>query len=132
MSEITEKYVKISHILFFIGFFLTFLPAIIFGVAGCLNGSIKTENKVTFGAISFVAFMLTILGIKVKFNCRAITYILIFAAYFVVKRVEIVVLVSGICAMLDDFVIRPLHKYYRDKAKINKEIDKRIPVDTGE
>jgi hypothetical protein len=126
MSEITKNYRLKSRIFFWLGILLTFLPVIIFGISGCMNGSISMESKLKFGLTGAAAIILTVLGIKSKFNCRSITYILLFGCYFVVKKIEIVVLVAGICCILDEFVCRPLHRYYHEKAVINKEIDKRI------
>jgi len=128
MSDITKRYKRLSYIFFWLGIFLTFLPLIIFGIKGCMDGSIELTNKLKFSLCFVSAISLTMMGIKSKYNCRSITYLLLFGCYFVVKRIEIVVLVSGICCILDEFVARPLHKYYREKASINKEIDKRIGV----
>lgn len=126
MSDITKNYRLKSRIFFWLGILLTFLPVIIFGISGCADGTISMESKLKFGLTGAAAIILTVLGVKSKFNCRSITYILLFGCYFVVKKIEIVVLVAGICCILDEFVCRPLHKYYHEKAVINKEIDKRI------
>lgn len=127
MSDITKNYRLKSRIFFWLGILLTFLPVIIFGISGCIDGSITMDNKLKFGLTGAAAIILTVLGVKSKFNCRSITYILLFGCYFVVKKIEIVVLVAGICCILDEFVCRPLHRYYHEKAVINKEIDKRLP-----
>ena len=127
MSDITKNYRLKSRIFFWLGILLTFLPVIIFGISGCIDGTISMDNKLKFGLTGAAAIILTVLGVKSKFNCRSITYILLFGCYFVVKKIEIVVLVAGICCILDEFVCRPLHKYYHEKAVINKEIDKRLP-----
>lgn len=126
MSNVTRKYNHLRFLFFWLGIFLTFLPLIIFGVKGCMDGTITLENKLKFSLCFVSAIMLTMLGIKSKFNCRSITYLLLFGCYFVVKRIEIVVLVSGLCCILDEFAIRPLHRHYKEKAVINKEIDKRL------
>lgn len=131
-SEVTKKYFMLSRLFFWLGVLCVFAPVLIFGIQGCLNGSITMENKLKFSLCGATALMLTVMGVKSKFNCRSITYILLFGCYFVVKRVEIVVLVSGIFCILDEFVCRPLHKRYHEKAIINREIDKRTPVQQSE
>lgn len=128
MSDITKRYSKLSLIFFWLGFILTFLPVIIFGIKGCMDGTIDLANKLKLGICFVSALSLTILGVKSKYNCRSITYVLLFGCYFVVKQIEVVILVCGICCILDEFVCRPLHRYYHNKAIINKEIDKRIEV----
>lgn len=128
MSPITKKYTTLRFIYFWLGIFLTFLPLIIFGIKGCMDGTIALENKLKLGLCFVSAISLTILGVKSKYNCRSVTYLLMFGAYFVVKRIEIVILVSGICCILDEFMATPLHKYYKNKSIINREIDKRTEV----
>lgn len=132
MSDVTKKYRFLSRLFFWLGVILLFLPLIIFGISGCINGAIDIDNKITFGLCFVASMLLTVLAVKSKYNCRSMAYILLFGCYFIVKRIEIVVLISGICAILDDFVCNPLHKYYRQKAVINKEIDKRYDVQQRE
>lgn len=127
MSEITKKYKKLSLIFFWLGVLLTFLPVIIFGIIGCSKGTIAIESKLKLGICFAFALMLTVMGVKSKYNCRSITYLLLFGCYFVVKDIKWVILVAGICCIIDEFFCRPLHKYYHEKAVINKEIDKRTP-----
>ena len=129
MSDITKRYKKLSLIFFWLGVLLTFLPLIIFGIIGCANGTIDIVHKLRLGVCFAFALLLTVMGIKSKYNCRSITYILLFGCYFVVRDIKWVILVAGICCICDEFVCRPLHKYYHEKAVINKEIDKRTPTE---
>lgn len=127
MSDVTKRYKKMSLIFFWLGILLTFLPLIIFGFIGCMKGTITITNKLRLGVCFAFAILLTFMGIKSKYNCRSITYLLLFGCYFVIRDIKWVILVAGICCIADEFVCRPLHKYYHEKAIINKEIDKRIP-----
>ena len=125
MSPITKRYTRLRFIFFWLGILFTFLPLIIFGIKGCMDGTIALEKKLKLGLCFVTAISLTIFGIKSKYNCRSVTYLLMFGAYFVVKRIDVVILVSGICCIADEFLITPLHKYYKNKSIINIEIDKR-------
>ena len=126
MSNITKRYNRLSHIFFWLGVLLTFLPVIIFGIIGCVNGSIDISNKIRLGISFATAILLLVMGVKSKYNCRSITYVFLFGCYFVIKDIKWVIFVAGICCIIDEFVCNPLHKYYHQKAVINKEIDKRI------
>lgn len=121
----TKKYKYLSRFFFFLGILLVFLPLIIFGISGCMNGSIVIEEKIKFSITFISAIALTLFGIKSKYNCRSVTYLLLFGCYFVMKNIQVVIVVSGICCILDEFVCRPLHNYYKTKYVINREIDKR-------
>jgi len=126
MSDITRRYKRLAFIFTVLSVLLLFLPLIIFGIKGCLDGTIELTNKLKLGLCFVSALALTVYGVKSRFKCRSITFVLLFGCYFVVKRIEIVVLVSGICCILEEFAVNPLAKYYRQKASINKEIDKRM------
>lgn len=127
MSDVTKRYNKLRYVFFWLGILMTFLPLLVVGVIGCMNGTIDINQKLKLGVCFVTAIILTIMGVKSKFNCRSITYLLLFGCYFVVKDIKWVILLAGICCIADEFVCRPLHKYYREKAIINKEIDKRLP-----
>ena len=125
MSDVTKKYTRLRYIFFWLGILLTFLPLLIFGFIGCMNGTISIVNKLRLGVSFAFALLLTVMGIKSKYNCRSITYVLLFGCYFVIKDIKWVVFTAGICCLLDEFFCRPLHNYYKEKSVINKEIDKR-------
>ena len=127
MSDVTKRYNKLRYVFFWLGILMTFLPLLVVGFTGCINGTIDINQKLKLGVCFVTAIILTIMGVKSKFNCRSITYLLLFGCYFVVKDIKWVILLAGICCIADEFVCRPLHKYYREKAIINKEIDKRLP-----
>ena len=130
-SDITKQYQFKSRLFFWLGVLLTFLPVIIFGIIGCMNGSIDITQKLKLGVSFATALLLLVMGVKSKYNCRSITYIFLFGCYFVIKDIKWVILVAGLCCIADEFVCRPLHKYYHEKAVINKEIDKRYDVQQG-
>lgn len=130
-SDITKQYQFKSNLFFWLGVLLTFLPVIIFGIIGGMNGSIDITQKLKLGVSFATALLLLVMGVKSKYNCRSITYIFLFGCYFVIKDIKWVILVAGICCIADEFVCRPLHKYYHEKAVINKEIDKRYDVQQG-
>lgn len=127
MSDVTKRYNKLRYVFFWLGILMTFLPLLVVGFVGCMNGTIDINQKLKLGVCFVTAMILTIMGVKSKFNCRSITYLLLFGCYFVIKDIKWVILLAGICCIADEFVCRPLHKYYREKAIINKEIDKRLP-----
>lgn len=127
-STITKHYITMSLLFFWLGVLLSFLPLIIFGIKGCLDSSIDLTNKLKLGLCFTAALFFVVYGIKSKYNCRSITYLLLGGCYFVAHRIEVVIIVCAICCLLDEFVCVPLHKYYHSKANINKEIDKRLNV----
>ena len=60
MSDITKSYAFKSKLFFWLGILLTFLPLIIFGVIGCMNGSIDITQKLNLGVAFAFAILLTV------------------------------------------------------------------------
>ena len=44
MTDVTKRYTKLRYLFFWLGILLTFLPLLIFGVIGCMNGTITIVN----------------------------------------------------------------------------------------
>ena len=126
MSPITKRYKKLALIFNLLSILLLFFPLIFFGIKGCMDGTIEITSKLKLGLCFASALFLTVYGIMSQYKCRSITYILLFGCYFVIRKIEIVIFVSGMCCILEEFIVVPLAKYYTQKASINKEIDKRM------
>lgn len=126
MSDVTKKYKARYYIFALISLLLTLLPIAIFVIKGLRDGSVDLENKLKLGLCLSCCLFLTFLGVKSKYRCRSVLYVALFGCYFVIKDLELVVLVCGICCIVDEFAISPLAKMYKTKYTINKEIDKRI------
>ena len=80
MSDVTKRYNKLRYVFFWLGILMTFLPLLVVGTIGCMNGTIQMTNKLRLGVCFATAIILTVLGVKSKYNCRSITYILVFGS----------------------------------------------------
>lgn len=125
MSSDTKKALKWKKITFWISVMLNLVPMIVFVIMGFVNGDVK--EKVAIGFTTLSAIILTLFMILSKVNMkRTVFWIVLFGVVGVMDSLYTLFLVMGICQMLDDLVVSPLHTAFKNTAKTNKIIDKRL------
>lgn len=123
-SDITKKYSTISIVLFWLSLIVTLAPVLIYAGIGFYNGEIK--EKITLGVCLMIAIILTVINLLFKYHIRSTVWILVLGIYFCIDNIMPLLITVAVCTILDEFVLQPLHKHYKLKAKINKEIDQRL------
>lgn len=123
-SDITKKYQVLSRLFGALSLVVTIVPVLVYVALGFANGEI--HQKVTLGITFTLAMLLLAINIIFKFHIRSIIWILVLGIYFCIDNIMPLLLVLAIGTILDEFVLTPLHKSYKSKMKINREIDKRI------
>lgn len=126
-SDITKKYRRLSIIFAILSISVTILPVVYYVVLGFIEGGIK--QKATLGMTVTVALILTVVNIIFKKHIRSTIWILVLGIFICLKNILPLLLILAIGTILDEFVFTPLHKSYKEKAAINKEIDKRSITD---
>lgn len=123
MSAITKKYKRLSFIFGLLSILCTVVPVTYFTVLGFINGDIR--NKVTLGCTLMLCLVLVVINIIKKENLRSPVYIMILGIYMCLDNLLSLFLIMAITTMLDEMVFTPLHRMYKNRAIINREIDKR-------
>ena len=72
-----------------------------------------------------VAIILTVINLLMKLSLRCIPWVVLIGIYICLKEITICLVVMAVCTIIDELIIAPLAKKYREKLTINKEIDKR-------
>lgn len=124
VSDITKKYRTISIVLFWLSIIVTIAPVIVYAVLGFVNGTI--QEKLGLGITLIVAIILVLINVIFKYHIRSVLWIAVLGIYFCIDNIMPLLLIVAIGTILDEFLLTPLHKHYKAKAKINREIDKRI------
>lgn len=127
-SDTTKKYKRLSILFFVLSIIVTVAPLIAFTIVGFVNGEV--HEKTALGISILVSLILVVLNFLMKMSLRSTIWILVLGIFYALRHymdtLMIMVLVIAIGTIIDEFVLSPLHKIYKDKAKINKEIDKRL------
>lgn len=124
MSQATQTLRKKMYIFHLLSWALTFLPILIWlGVAMYKS----TEVTKTALAISItVAGLLTLANLLMKYSIRSTVWILLIGIYVALRNITPLLIIIAVCTILDEFIVHPLYKHYKERYHINKEIDKRV------
>ena len=122
-SETTKKYRLVYWILTAISWILVFGPLAAYLIyAMIISGTVQKAGLVTS---LFTAIILTGISIILKLHIRSALFIMILGIYLAIREISVLLVIISICTVLDELVITPLQKSFKNRLTINKEIDKR-------
>ena len=122
-TEVTKKYKKRAKWLRIISSSLTVLPLIIYSIIGLVQGPVT--HKVTLSLTLIVCIVFTLITTIFKHRIRSTIWILLLGIYMCMKNITPLLIIIVISTILDEFVIEPQAKKYKQKYIINNEIDER-------
>ena len=120
LSNETKKYKRLSKLFGLLSLLCTVFPVAYFTVEAFIQGEV--QEKVTLGCTLIVCLILNTIK---KRNLRSPVYLMIIGIYVCLDNLLSLFLIMAITTMADEFVFTPLHMSFKNKAIINKEIDRR-------
>lgn len=124
-TKTTKKYATLAIIFTILSFLLLVGPTLFYVIAGLTTATL-TIQKVALVSTVAVSLLLTMLCAVNKWVFRSKIWLIVLALFFVIDKFLVMILVFGITQILDELVISPLARYFRNKTSINREIDKRM------
>lgn len=124
MSRETRKYKALSTLFLALSILLMVAPIAYYSIQGFIEG--ETTEKFTLGITFVIACILFVINIMFKFHIKSTIWVLVLGVYFCLDNILPMIFMLAVGNILDEFVFTPLHKHFKNKAIINKEIDKRI------
>lgn len=124
MSKETRKYKTLSILFLALSILVLVAPLAYYSIVGFIEG--ETTEKFTLGLTFVIVSILFVINILFKFHIRSTIWVLVLGIYFCLDNILPLIFMVAIGNILDEFLFTPLHKHYKSKASINKEIDKRI------
>lgn len=124
-SKITNNYKTLYIIFVLLSILSTAIPLGVYVIKGYINADLTAE-KVGLTCTIMVAIILTAVNLIFKYNIRSTIWILLLGIYFCLDNVLNLIILIAVFTILDEFVLTPLKKLFKEKYSINKEIDKRL------
>lgn len=107
---------------------ITVLPLIIFIGMGFYYGT--PQEKVALSLSAIIGLVFAVINVLLKWHLRCGLYIAVFGLCYAFKEnADVILAISATMAAttaVDEFILTPLAKRYKERFHINKEIDKRI------
>lgn len=122
-SNITKSYRKKYWTCTILSWVLTFVPLLVFVIWGFIEGT--PHRKLALGGLMVIAAILVVLNVLMKLSLRCIPWIILIGIYICLKEITVLLIVMALTTVLDELVLEPLAKSFKNKLTINKEIDKR-------
>ena len=126
MSTMTKKYKKLSILTFLLSAICSLCPIVIYVIKAFVDKDVQEVNKYTLGIMCSVALVITLINIVAKLHLRCIPWILLLGIYVCLKDITALLVIMAITTIIDELILTPLHKSFKNKYTINKEIDKRL------
>lgn len=123
MSEITQNYKHKHIILHIISIGLTVLPLTVYTGIAIAQGDV--HEKLVLGMTLTVSLIFVLMNILMKYSIRSTVWIMLLGIYVCLDNITPLLLIIAISSIIDEFIITPLDKKYKQQYIINKEIDKR-------
>ena len=122
-SDITKSYRKKYWACTILSWVVTFVPLMVFVIWGFIEGT--PHRKLALGGLMVLAAVLVVINILMKLSLRCVPWILLIGIYICLKEVTFLLIIMAVTTTLDELVLEPLAKTFKNKLTINKEIDKR-------
>ena len=126
MSTMTKKYKKLSILTFLLSAMCSLCPILIYVIKAFVDKDVQAVNKYTLGIMCSVALVVTLINIVAKLHLRCIPWILLLGIYLCLRDITALLVLMAITTIIDELILMPLHKSFKNKYTINKEIDKRL------
>lgn len=123
----TKQYKKRAILFFWLSAGCLFGPVLFFFMRAFIVGD--TAHKLTLGLCFTAALIMTGCNLVMKSHLRSVIWVLLIGVFAVLKSYLAIIVVFAVTTFLEELIFSPLHRYYKDKARINAEIDKRIGTD---
>lgn len=121
----TQKYRRLFWLFTVLSLLLNIAAPAYYIFDGLMGDGIIVE-KVALSASVFIVIMLSAVAYVNKTTMRSRIWILLLGLYVCLDTILTPLLIIAITQILDEWIVSPLAKSYRNKLTINKQIDKRM------
>lgn len=119
----TKKYKLIKNCLGLLSLILTCFPIIFYTVRAFVEGT--SFQKVSLGLLTTAAIILTLVNILFKMHLRSTMWLALIGISTCLQNITTLLIIIAVTTILDELIITPLRKKYKNLYIINREIDKR-------
>lgn len=129
MSSITRHAHRCKLLWGLIRVFLLVGPIVGAFIYALTCGQIKKENTIVFGVIFAFIMFVCIINIICRFHLRFPGWLFIFFCMWLVKNVYVIIIIIGVCTIIDEIIATPFYRHYKEQYKFNKSYDDRQELD---
>lgn len=99
-------------------------PLAVYTILGLVNSTLVYQ-KVALSMTVFIVAILTVIAIANKVAMKSRIWVILLGLYFCLHSITTPLIIIAVCQVVDELIVSPLAKHYRQRYRINKEIDLR-------
>lgn len=123
MNSPTKKYKRLARLFSLLSILVLLAPLSYYLVEAFIAGVVI--EKLALGGLATMAIILTLFNTIMKANLRSPIWLILLGIFFVLENILPLIIFIAAGTILDEFVLSPLARRYRNLYTINNEIDKR-------
>ena len=120
-KKLKRKYI-IATIL---SFLLNVCPLLVFTIIAFISGT-AIVHKVTLSMTLLIVFIFTAITFFNKTVFRSKLWILLIGLWLCLDNILTPLIVFAACQVIDELIVTPTKNYYKNRYRINKEMDTRL------
>ena len=120
-KKLKRKYI-IATIL---SFLLNVCPLLVFTIIAFISGT-AIVHKVTLSMTVLIVLIFTAVTFINKTVFRSKLWILLIGLWLCLDNILTPLIVFAACQVIDELIVTPLKNYYKNRYRINKEMDTRL------
>ena len=121
----TEKYKRLALLWTCLSVLLLVGPFTYYTITA-LVGAALVSQKVALCSTLLIVGIMTVIAAANKTVMRSRLWILLIGLYVCLNNILTPLLIIAVCQVLDELVVAPLAKHYRNKLTISKTLDERL------
>jgi len=121
----TRKYRKLSFLFGSISVLLNIAPFTIYAFIALVDSALIYQ-KIALSMTVLVVAILSLVALVNKVAMKSRLWIILVGIYVCLGEIITPLIIIAVCQVLDELIVSPLHKNFKNKKIINKEIDKRL------
>jgi hypothetical protein len=125
MSDRTIKFKRLYWIFLIFSLLLNVGPLAGYSITALINADLVHE-KVALTMTVFIVLILTIVSMINRVTMKSRLWIVLIGIYMCIDYILTPLIIIAVCQILDEIVVTPLKKTYKNKLTINKEMDMRL------
>ena len=123
MTSPTKKYKRLARLFSLLSILVLLAPLAYYLVEAFIAGVVI--EKLALGGLATMAIILTLFNTIMKANLRSPIWLILLGIFFVLENILPLIIFIAAGTILDEFLLTPLARRYRNLYTINNEIDKR-------
>lgn len=123
MTSPTKKYKRLARLFSLLSILVLLAPLAYYLVEAFIAGVVI--EKLALGGLATMAIILTLFNTIMKANLRSPIWLILIGIFLVLENILPLIIFIAAGTILDEFILSPLARRYRNLYTINNEIDKR-------